>query len=97
LASGSSIDDSSSSAARSFTNRSSAFTASVEKSSSAPSTTAARSTSASQKTRPDHVLAQEAKEWDEMFSMSWEDIKRQGWDLEPGTWSAPHFNRRIAC
>jgi hypothetical protein len=89
LTSGSSTKGSSSSAASSFT----------DKSSSAPSTTAACSASTLQETRPDHGGAQKRKDWDELFSMSSEEIVEyiRSQDREPRTWSAPHFNRQIAC
>ena len=101
LTSGSSIEDSSSSTANSLVDISSASTASNEKSSSVPSTTGACSTSMLQETQPNHGDAQEIKEitWQELDAMTWEQLKvharSRGWKTR--TWSAPHFNCRIAC
>jgi hypothetical protein len=59
------------------------------------------STSMLQETRSNHGGAQQTKDilWDELCAMSGEElheyVRRQDW--KPRTWSAPHFNCRIAC
>jgi hypothetical protein len=54
-----------------------------------------------QETRPNHD-AQETEDdisWDELCAMSYEELQEYGRSLglKDGTWSAPHFNCRIAC
>jgi hypothetical protein len=101
IASGTSIEDSWSSTANSLVDKSSASTASIERSSSAPSTTGACSTSMLQETRQNYGDAQEIKEitWQELDTMSREQLltyrRSRGW--KDRTWSAPYFNCQIAC
>ena len=85
LTSGSSFEDSSSLTANSLVDKSSASTASIEKSSSAPLTTGA--TYILQETRPNHSAAQETKEItsEELFAMSKKELKAygrsRGWNI----------------
>ena len=78
LTSGSSFEDSSPLTANSSVDKSSASTASIEKSSSAPLTTGA--TYILQETRPNHSAAQETKEItsEELFAMSKKELKANG-------------------
>src|SRR5271163_2675065 len=59
------------------------------------------STSMLPETRPNHGSAQETEDisWGDLCAMSCEELQEYGRSLglNDRTWSAPHFNCRIAC